>query len=87
MALVARAGETRDWKGIHVIEYSAMDQMAECFSAEQDRRLKAEKERDEARAEIERLKTYWKTHSESERGESWAQIHRDKKTLVKESGK
>ena len=42
--------------GIHVIEYSALDHMAECFRVEQDKRLKAEKQLEQATAENAKLK-------------------------------
>lgn len=40
----------------HVIEYSALDHMANCFAAEQDKRLSAEKERDALSARVAEMK-------------------------------
>lgn len=49
LALVASAGETRDWEGIHVIEYSAFE-AAITEASEQDKLVYIRtKERDEAR--------------------------------------
>lgn len=57
LALVASAGETRDWEGIHVIEYSAFD-AAITEASEQDKLVYIRtKERDEARADLAEFKT------------------------------